>query len=65
MKNLVTVLQEKFIYNAIFIMDNVELNKVVEIKELIKNCNYEIMCLSPLSPCLNIIENMLSKYKEI
>ena len=37
------VLQEKFTYNAIFIMDNVNFHKVVEIKELIKNSDYEIL----------------------
>ena len=64
-ENLIHVLQEKFIYKAIFIMNNVKFHQVVEIKELIKNGDYEIMCLPPYSPFLNLIENMLIKYKKI
>ena len=62
-ENLIHLLQEKFIYNAIFIMYNVELNKVADIKELITNIDYEIMCPPPYLFFLNPVENMFSEHK--
>ena len=51
-KNLMQGLQDKFIYNVIFIMNNV--------KELIKNSDYEIIYLGP-SSFFKSLENMFSK----
>ena len=53
-ENLMQGLQDKFIYNVIFIIDNV--------MELIKHSDYEIMYLAP-SSFFKPLENMFSKGK--
>ena len=59
METLMQMLQEKFIYNTIFIMDIVKFHKVME---LVKNSDHEIMCLPPYSPFQNPIDQQ-SKVK--
>ncbi|KAG0434162.1 hypothetical protein DMUE_5275 [Dictyocoela muelleri] len=62
---IITILTEKGITNAVFIMDNVSFYKSEIIKKLINDSGHRYLYLPAYSPFLNPIENLFSQWKDI
>lgn len=65
LENLFIILREKGINQAVFIMDNAAIHKIVLVNNLITTNGHRLLFLPPYSPFLNPIENLFSKWKEI
>ena len=65
MKELIVILEEQNISNAILIMDNASFHQCEEISTFLESHGHVIKFLPPYSPLFNPIEYMFSQWKSI